>query len=475
MTIFVVSSKNTSGYAEWKITSDMPLKLTADGKKILVRAGGKYGVIDAAEKQKVEKPVPTGDLAMELVPKEEWRQIFNDTWRRYRDFFYDPQMHGVDWDALRLQYGELVEDARSRWDLSFIGSNLIAELSAGHTYTFGDGPDQIERISTGFLGIDWELTGSGYRIQRIVKPAAWDTEVRSPFDKPGSKIEVGHYIHAVNGIPLDPSRDPYAAFEGLAGKTVSLSTSASGNKHEAVQTVIKCLNQREEVNLRYLEWIETNRLRVEEQSNGKLGYIYMSNTSTRGTLELVRMFYGQLDKDGFIIDERFNGGGSLADRFLELLQRPVVYNLHWRHGKDHTHPTKTNTGPMGMLINGWAGSGGDGLPWAFQELKAGPIVGERTLGILVGPATGHQLIDGGGITLPGARLYDNDGHWFWEGEGVAPDIEVWDDPNILMQNRDPQLERVVEEVVRLLETQSPEMTPAPEREDRTAGDLKNIY
>jgi len=450
-------------------------KATADGKMILVRAGGKYGVIKAAEKQKVDKPIPTGDLAMELVPKEEWRQIFNDTWRRYRDFFYDPQMHGLDWDAMRIQYGDLVEDARSRWDLSFISSNLLAELSAGHTYTYGSGPDQVKRIGTGFLGIDWELTESGYRIKRIVKPAAWDTQVRSPFDRSGTKIKEGHYIHAVNGIPLDPSRDPYAAFEGLAGKTVSLSTSASGDRQEALQTVIKCLSQREEVNLRYLEWIETNRQRVEKLSDGKLGYIYMSNTAYNGTLELVQMFYGQLDKDGFIIDERFNGGGSLADRFLELLQRPVVYNLHWRHGKDHTHPVKTNTGPMGMLINGWAGSGGDGLPWAFQELKAGPIVGERTLGILVGPATGHQLIDGGGITVPGARLYDNDGHWFWEGEGVAPDIEVWDDPNILMQDRDPQLERVVEEVVKLLETQSPEMTPAPEREDRTAGDLKSIY
>jgi len=450
-------------------------KLSADGKMILVRAGGKYGVIKAAEKQKIEKPIPTGDLAMELVPKEEWRQIFNDSWRRYRDFFYDPQMHGVDWDAMRVQYGALVNDARSRWDLSFIGSNLLAELSAGHTYTFGQGPDQVKRISTGFLGIDWELTDKGYRIQRIPKPAVWDTEVRSPFDKAGSKISVGHYIHAVNGIPLDPARDPYASFEGLAGKTVSLSTSSTGNSQELVQTVIKCLSQGEEVNLRYLEWIETNRKRVEELSGGKLGYIYMSNTAYRGTLELVRMFYGQLDKDGFIIDERFNGGGSLADRFLELLQRPVVYNLHWRHGKDHTHPVKTNTGPMGMLINGWAGSGGDGLPWAFQELEAGPIVGERTLGILVGPATGHQLIDGGGITVPGARLYDNDGHWFWEGEGVAPDVEVWDDPNILMQGRDPQVERVVKEVLNLLETQSPEMTPAPEREDRTAGDLKEIY
>ncbi len=449
-------------------------KLTADGKMIVVRAGGKYGIVKAAEKQKVEKPIPTGDLAMELVPREEWRQIFNDTWRRYRDFFYDPQMHGVDWEAMKVQYGALVEDARSRWDLNFISSNLLAELSAGHTYTYGDGPDQVQSINTGFLGIDWDLTKKGYRIKRIVRPAAWDTEVRSPFDKPGNTIRKGDYIHAVNGIPLDLLRDPYAAFEGLAGKTVSLSTSKSGNIVDDSSIVIKCLTRGEEVNLRYLEWIENNRKRVEELSDGKLGYIYMSNTAGRGQLELVRMFYGQLEKDGFIIDERFNGGGALADRFLELLQRPVVYNLHWRHGKDHTQPIKTNTGPMGMLINGWAGSGGDGLPWAFQELEAGPIVGERTLGILVGPATGHQLVDGGGITIPGARLYDNDGHWFWEGEGVAPDIEVWDDPNILMQGRDPQLERVVKEVVKLLETQSPEMTPAPAREDRTAVDLNKI-
>ncbi|MCG8374345.1 MAG: S41 family peptidase, partial [Balneolales bacterium] len=189
-------------------------------------------------------------------------------------------------------------------------------------------------------------------------------------------------------------------------------------------------------------------------------------------LELVKMYYGQLHKKGFIIDERFNGGGQLADRFLELMKRPVVYNLHWRHGRDHTQPIHTNTGPMGMLINGWAGSGGDGLPWAFQELEAGPIVGERTLGILVGPATGHGLIDGGGITVPGARLYDNDGHWFWEGEGVRPDFPVWDDPNLLMQGRDPQMEKVVEEVMKLLNDSSNQMTPAPRPDDRTARGLR---
>jgi len=210
---------------------------------------------------------------------------------------------------------------------------------------------------------------------------------------------------------------------------------------------------------------------VDKLSGGKLGYIYMSNTSTQGQLELVKMYYGQLDKDGFIIDERFNGGGALADRFLELLTRPVVYNIHWRMGKATTQPIKSNNGPKGMLINGWAGSGGDGLPWAFQELKAGPIVGERTLGILVGPATGHSLIDGGSITVPDGRLYDNDGHWFWEGVGVSPDFPVWDDPNILVQGRDPQIEKVVEEVMKLVKTAPAKMTPSPKLEDRTAKGL----
>ncbi|MCG8608581.1 PDZ domain-containing protein [bacterium] len=442
--------------------------VTADGKALLVRSKGKYGIVKPAAKQKIEDPIPTDGLVMDWVPREEWRQIFTDTWRRHRDFFYDPNMHQVDWNQLRKRYGALIEDARTRWDVSNIQSNLAAELSAGHTYTRGGDVERVSPRRTGFLGIDWEIDNNKYRIKRIVTPATWDTEVRSPFDQPGVDVRVGDYVLSVNGVALDPRKDPYASFEGLSGKTISIEVSRSGKQEDAQDHVIKCLTQAEELNLRYLQWIENNRKMVDRLSNGQLGYVYMSNTGRRGQLELVRMYYGQLDKQGFIIDERFNGGGQLADRFLELMQRPVVYNLHWRHGRDHTWPIKTNTGPIGMLINGWAGSGGDGLPWAFQELEAGLIVGERTLGILVGPATGHRLIDGGGITVPGARLYDNDGHWFWEGEGVAPDFEVWDDPNILVQGRDPQIEKVVEEVLKLLKTNPPRMTKAPPHEDRTA-------
>lgn len=445
---------------------------TADGKSILVSSRGQYGVIQPQAGQSIKDAVPTDGLVMELIPKEEWRQIFNDTWRRYRDFFYDPNLHGVDWEELRKRYGALIEDARTRWDVSNIQSNLQAEVSAGHTYTFGGDVEGVKYIGTGFLGIDWALENGAFKIARIVRPAAWNTDVRSPFDRPGVDVNTGDYIHSVNGIRLEPNHDPYAAFQGLDGKTVSLMISSNGKVEDARQVIVETLWEGQETRLRYLEWIENNRKMVDELSDGKLGYIYMSNTSGQGQLELVSMFYGQLDKKGFIIDERFNGGGQLADRFLELMQRPVTYNLHWRHGRDHTNPVETNTGPMGMLINGWAGSGGDGLPWAFQELEAGPIVGERTLGILVGPATGHQLIDGGGITVPGARLYDNDGHWFWEGEGVRPDFPVWDNPNLLMQGRDPQMEKVVEEVMKMVDESSNTMTPAPPLEDRSARGLK---
>jgi tricorn protease len=447
--------------------------LTADGKSLLVASKGKHGIIKPEADQKIEKPIPTDGLVMDLVPKEEWRQIFQDTWRRYRDFFYDAQMHKVDWPAMRERYGKLVEDARTRWDVLNIQFNLGAELSAGHTYAFGGDAENVPQRSVGYLGIDWEREDDVYKIKRIVKPAVWDTEVRSPFDQPGVDVKVGDYILAVNGVNLDPKKEPFAAFEGLNEKTIALTVSSSGRMSDSKKIVINCLSQNQENRLRYLEWIENNRKMVEKLSGGQLGYVYMSNTASRGQLELVRMFYGQLDKKGFIIDERFNGGGQLPDRFLELIQRPVVSHMHWRYGKDHHWPLKTNTGPVGMIINGWAGSGGDALPWAFQELKAGPIIGERTLGILVGPATGHRLIDGGGITVPGGRLYDNDGHWFWEGEGVSPDIEVWDDPNLLVKGRDPQIERTVEEVLELVKTQSSEITPVPPLEDRTAKGLGN--
>jgi tricorn protease len=444
---------------------------TGNGKSLLVGSKGSWGIISPTEGQKIDKAIPTSHLQMQWVAKDEWNQIFNDTWRRYRDFFYDKDMQQVDWKEMKNRYGALIKDARTRWDVSTIQSEMQAELSAGHTYTRGGDTEQVDPIETGYLGINWKKDTKGYFISEIISPAVWDTEVRSPFDRPGMTVTSGDYIHSVNGITLQTNQDPYAAFDGLAGQTVALQISKSGSLGDAKDHIVKLLGQGEEQQLRYEAWIESNRKTVEQLSDGKLGYIYMSNTSGQGQLELVKMFYGQLDKQGFIIDERFNGGGQLADRFMELMMRPSIYNLYWRHGNAMRAPNKTNTGPMGMLINGWAGSGGDALPWAFRELNAGPIIGERTLGILVGPATGHGLIDGGGITVPGARLYLNNGTWFNEGVGVRPDIAVWDDPNILMSGRDPQLERVVLEVLKQVTPKSNSITPPPAMEDRTAKGL----
>ena len=445
--------------------------LSKDGKAILVQDAQGFGIVQVNPEQKIEKRLPTGEMEMVLYPREEWTQIFNDTWRRYRDFFYDPNMHKVDWTAMKKQYGGMINDAITRWDVNNILIQLISELSAGHTYAGGGDAEKSTFRECGFLGVDWELEHNMYKIKKINRPAKWDNEVRSPLDQSGIDVKEGTYVLSVNGRMLDPKIDPYAFFEGLAGKTVTLKVNSTSTSANAKDITIKMLSQQQEARLRNLEWIESNRKKVDQLSNGQLGYMYMPNTGTEGQTELLRQFYAQINKKGFIIDERFNAGGQLADRFIEMLNRPVLYNIAWRDADVTVWPVKANNGPKVMLINGWAGSGGDAFPWAFQQLNLGPIVGERTLGILVGPATGHTLIDGGYITVPDARLYGNTGKWFAEGYGIKPDIEVWDDPSELAKGNDPQLSKAVEEALKLVQTNPRKLFPRPAFEDRTANGM----
>ncbi len=448
---------------------------TPDGKSVLVSQGNNLGIVKPMPEQKIEKPLRTSAMEMTLDPKEEWNQIFTDTWRRYRDFFYDPDMQQVNWNRIKKQYGDLMKDAITRWDVQNIQQEMIAELAAGHTYVNGGDAEQASNRGHGFLGIDWELANGAYRIKRIVRPAQWDNEVRSPFDKTGMNVKEGDYILAVNGKTIDPKIDPYAAFDGTAGATVILKVNSQPTLQGAKEVVIQTLNPGQERRLRHLEWIEANRKKVDELSGGKLGYAYMPNTGQNGQTELMRQFYAQIDKEGFIIDERFNAGGQLGDRFIEMLNRPNLYNIAWRNAGISRIPGKGNDGPKAMLINGWAGSGGDAFPWAFKTMNMGPIIGERTLGILVGPATGHGLIDGGGITVPDARLYGPDGKWFAEGYGVTPTIEVWDDPAQLAKGNDPQLLRAIEEVMKLIKTNPRKLAPKPPFEDRSSKGIKDAY
>ncbi len=446
--------------------------ISADSKKMIVANNRSFYIIDLKPKQKLQKKLKTNELEMMVDPKAEWKQMFMDIWRKYRDFFYDPGMHGVDWEAIRQQYGELLKDAVTRWDVNFVLGDVISELNASHTYIGGGDVERAQQLNVGLLGIDWSLENGAYRIARIVDGAFWDSEVRSPFKLPGVKVKEGDYILSVNGIPLSTTKDPWAAFQGLAGKTVALTINDKPAMEGSREVIVETLTWRSETRLRHLEWIERNRSRVAEASNDRVGYIYMPNTALSGQTELIRQFYSQIHKDGFIVDERFNSGGQLADRFIELLNRPRVHYIAWRYGKETQQPFKANPGPKVMLINGWSGSGGDALPFTFQGQGVGPVIGWRTAGALIGPAIGHTLVDGGYHTVPEGRIYSNKGVWFAEGHGVTPDIEVVDDPSQLAKGVDPQLERAIKEVLRMLEENPPKKAGKPAYQNRTAKGIR---
>ncbi|MGQ9643297.1 MAG: S41 family peptidase [Ignavibacterium sp.] len=439
-------------------------QISADGKKILVAKQNSYSIVDVAPDQKLDKKLPTNQLEMTVVPKEEWKQIFNDVWRLERDFFYDKNMHGVDWKEMKKRYGALIDNAVTRTDVSYIIGELIAELNASHTYRSGGDEETPLIRAVGYLGIDWELINGAYRIKRIVKGAPWDTEVRSPLLASGLKVKEGDYILAVNGIKIDVSKDPFSAFEGLADKTVELTINNKPSTDGAWTIVVKTLS--DETRLRNLEWIESNRKRVEEATDGKIGYIYVPSTGIDGQTELVRQFYAQYTKQGLIIDERFNNGGQIPDRFIELLNRKPLAFWAVRDGSNWQWPTVANFGPKVMLINGWSGSGGDAFPDYFRKAKLGPLVGARTWGGLIGITGAPSLIDGGSVTVPTFRMYDPDGQWFKEGHGVDPDIEVPEDPGMLAKGVDVQLERAIQEALRLLKENPPVNPKQPEYEKR---------
>jgi tricorn protease len=440
--------------------------VSADGKKILAVNNGRFAIIDVQPGQKMDTPLRTGELASMVDPRAEWRQIFNDVWRIERDYFYDPNMHGVDWNAMRSRYGALIDDAVTRWDVNYVIGELIAELNASHTYRGGGDTEPEERRGVGLLGVNWSLENGAYRIAEIIEGARWDAEARSPLSLPGVDVSEGDYILAVNGLPLDTSRDPWAAFQGLAGATVSLTVNDRPSMDGAREVVVETL--RSETRLRHLAWIEANRARVDEATDGRIGYIYVRSTGVDGQSELVRQFSAQFHKDGLIIDERFNSGGQIPDRFVELLNRPALSFWAVRDGMDWQWPPVANFGPKVMLINGWSGSGGDAFPYYFREAGVGPLIGSRTWGGLIGISGTPALIDGGRATSPTFRMYSTSGEWFEEGYGVDPDIEVPENPTELAQGRDIQLEAAIAEVMRMVRENPPVRAQRPPYEDRTA-------
>jgi tricorn protease len=458
-------------------------QLTADGKKILVIRGRSATVQDASAGS-TGKGVPTGGMTAHINPREEWKQIFTDAWRIQRDFFYEPGMHGVDWPAMRQRYARLLADAVSRDDLSFIISEMISELNVGHAYYSGGDIESGPSVSVGMLGCDYELVDDGqhqaYRIARIYQGAPWDSDARGPLSQPGVKVKEGDFLLAVNGVPVDTTRDPWAAFVGLANRTITITVSdepilrsaasatepaakddtaderhapPSGQREVVVQALAS------EDDLRYRAWVERNRAYVDEMTSGRVGYVYVPDTGVNGQNNLFRQFYGQTGKQALIIDERWNGGGQIPTRFIELLKRPVVNYWARRDGNDWIWPPDAHHGPKVMLINGLAGSGGDAFPSYFRQAGLGKLIGTRTWGGLVGISGNPGLIDGGNVTAPTFGYYKLDGNWGIEGHGVDPDIEVVDDPAKMVgyyhgpAGADPQLDAAIELMLRAIEDQ----------------------
>jgi tricorn protease len=432
---------------EKNVVSDViGVGISANGKKLLVFQSGAMSVVDAKADQKTDKKVPKDGLDLEIDPRTEWKQILREAWRLQRDFFYDPNMHGVDWEAVYKQYEAMLPDCVSRADVSFLIREMISELNVGHAYYFGGDDDPAPNVSVGMLGCDFALENGAYRITRIYEGGSWDSDARGPLSQPGVDVKQGDYLLAVNGAPLDPKKAPWAAFVDLAGKAVTLTVSDNPTRDEKARDVlVKTLDG--EGGLRYRAWIERNRKYVDDKSGGKVGYIYVPNTGVDGQNDLFRQFFGQMDKDALIIDERWNGGGQIPTRFIELLNRPVTNYWARRDGNDWTWPPDSQQGPKCMLINGLAGSGGDMFPWLFRYNKLGKLIGMRTWGGLVGISGNPGLIDGAGLSAPTFAFYEKDGTWGVEGHGVDPDIEVIDDPSKMISKdgsvADPQLDTAI--------------------------------
>jgi tricorn protease len=458
---------------EKSVTGGGGFAISADGKKLLV-VEGRGAKIGDASAGGTFKPVVASPTGVTVNPRTEWRQLVRDAWRVLKDYFYDPTMHGIDWDAVRNRYAAMVDDANSREDVAWIISEMISELNVGHAYYQGGPSESAPSVGTGMLGVVWaqgEVPGPdgapvrGWRIERILEGGPWDADARNPLRAPGVGVTEGTYVIAVNGQPIGASPDPWSPFRGLADKPVQLTVGNAPFTDDSTRTVnVRTLSS--EDSLRYRAWVEANRAYVAKASDGKIGYVYVPNTGVDGQNELVRQFHGQRGMKALLIDERWNGGGQIPNRFIELLNRPTTNWWARRDSNPTPWPSDAHRGPKAMLINGLAGSGGDMFPWLFRETKLGPLFGTRTWGGLVGISGNPNLIDGTRITAPMFAFYENDGTWGVEGHGVDPDVEVMDNPSLMRGGpvrggTDPQVDAAVKHLLDELERNPVRDVPVP--------------
>ncbi len=443
--------------------------VSADESKFLYAYRGDYGVETLAPGRTAGDGLLDLDgMTMRIKPKREWEQIFLDGWRIYRDFFYVENLHGIDWDGFYDRYAALLPYLNHRFDLDYMFGEIIAETNTGHAYVdYGDF-ERVERIETGLLGAELEADpGSNrYVITKIFEGQNWNDDLRSPLTMQGIDIREGEYLIRIEGEDITADMNPYKALEGRVDKPTRITVNIRPDMQGARTYTIKPVSS--EVALRHLDWVNSRRAMVDELSDGRIGYIYVPNTSFDGNRELFKGMYAYHHKDALIIDERFNGGGFIPDRMVEILSRET-HAKWYRAGLEYPMrtPGVAHDGPKAMLINQFSSSGGDAFPYFFRQKGLGTIIGTRTWGGLVGMTANARLKDGGYIGVPRFGIYNEEGEWIIEGIGVYPDIEVVDKPHKLVRGEDPSLEKAVEILLQKLEEDPPAEWPVPEPPDRS--------
>jgi len=440
--------------------------VSGDGAKLLYKVDKTWGIVEPKEGLKAgDGALKLDGMRMELDPRAEWSQIFAETWRVYRDFFYLPDMGQVDWPAMRRRYEALVPHVTHRYDLTYVLGEMAAELGSGHTYV-GGGDPKPERVPVGTLGADLELdAGAGrWRIARILPGQSWIEGRRSPLAAPGVKVAAGDYLLAIDGQELRGSDEPYRLLAQTPGRTVTLTVSAKPSFDGAREIGVQPLGN--EWDLRYFDWVERNRRKVSEATEGRVGYIHIPDMGEHGLTEFIRQYYPQVHKQGLIVDVRANGGGFVSEMILERLRRRVAGMENWRDERSSTWPVAAFLGPMVALANQYSASDGDIFPHFFRAYGLGPIIGQRTWGGTVGiRSLASGMVDGGYTFVPEFGIYDMKSRWVAENQGVAPDIEVDNLPVDVLAGRDAQLERAIAEVLKRVAAEKPALPPRPPSKD----------
>jgi tricorn protease len=428
--------------------------LSATGEKILFNQGPLWTIASTTGPVEPGKGVlKTGEMEVYVEPLVEWKQMYREVWRLERDFFYDPNLHGLDLEAVEKRYAPFLEGIASRQDLNYLFEEMLGELTCGHVFIGGGDQPEVKRVGVGLLGADYKVENGRYRFARVYNGENWNPQLRAPLTQPGVNVIAGEYLLAVNGREVTASEDVFKPFEASAGKQTVIKVGPSPDGKGARDVTVVPVGN--EYNLRNLAWVEDNRRKVDKLSGGRLAYVWLPDTAEGGYTNFNRYYFAQIGKEGAVIDERFNQGGLIADYIIDYMRRPLMGYFAAREGADYITPVGSIYGPKVMIINEYAGSGGDMMPWLFRAAGIGPLVGMRTWGGLVGMNGAAALMDGGFTGAPQSGFWNPNGTWDVENHGVDPDHQVDMDPATIKAGHDPQLEKAVEVALDLLAKNPP--------------------